>query len=362
MGSDSELNVLQETVDAVEKFGNVTAAARELGMPRSTLWQRYQKAIEEGFKPAKKLQEQTRIKELEKLVEMQADRIDKMQRSSYEIPESPMRNPRLGSNYTRIVVPDTHGCFADDDALSAFLFDLEQLSPTVKEIVMLGDHLDCGGFLAQHWTLGYVAEADYTFEDDVNATNQLLDRIQSACPDAKIHYLEGNHERRIEKWCLTQTLKNKTDAAYLLRMFGVESVLHLRERGIAHYKQGQFYDGVSIPSTIKLGKCYFTHGSRVGKNPCKLMLEDFGGNVVFGHVHRVDSYTDRTVSEGIIGAWSPGCLCRLQPLWQHTQITGWSHGYGVQLVRGGGEFLHINVPIIDGKSYLMQFTERMQVE
>jgi len=359
MGSEDQTDILQSTVDAVEKFGNVTAAARETGLPRSTVWQRYQKAVESGYRPAKPLVEKSRIRELEKLVELQQERIENLARSAYEIPQSPSGSQHLGSTYTRVIIPDTHGCFADEEALSAFLFDLEQLSPNVREIVMLGDHLDCGGFLAQHWTLGYVAEADYTFEDDVDAANQLLDRIQAACPEAKIHYLEGNHERRIEKWCLTQTLKNKKDASYLMRMFGVESVLHLRERGISHYKQGQFYDGVAIPSTIKLGKCYFTHGSRTGQNPCKLMLGDFGGNVVFGHVHRMDSYSDRTVSEGVIGAWSPGCLCRLQPLWNHTQITGWSHGYGVQLVREDDEFLHINVPIIGGKSYLMQFTERM---
>jgi hypothetical protein len=95
------------------------------------------------------------------------------------------------------------------------------------------------------------------------------------------------------------------------------------------------------------------------KHAASVHLIKFGGNVVYGHTHRADSFVDRTVTEGVIGAWSPGCLCKLQPYWMHTNLTGWSHGYGLQLVAGDGSFLHINVPIIDGRSYLVQLTERI---
>jgi len=260
-------------------------------------------------------------------------------------------------DFSRVTIPDTHGVKADPAALAALLGDLRSIAP--REIVMLGDHLDCGGFLAQHHTMGYVAETEYTFEDDVAACNQLLDQIQAIVPAASIYYLEGNHERRMERWCVTQALANRKDSDYLRRMFSAESVLSLEKRGIQYFKQGAFYHGLRIPSTIKLGKCFFTHGSRAGTHSAAQTLADFGGNVVFGHTHRMDSSTKRSVSEGVMGAWNPGCLCQLQPLWQHTQITGWSHGYGLQLVRSGGEFLHINVPIIDGKSFLIPLTKKI---
>lgn len=260
-------------------------------------------------------------------------------------------------DFSRITVPDTHGIKADAAALRALLSDVKAVQP--KEIVMLGDHLDCGGFLAQHHTMGYVAETEYTFEDDVSAANQLIDDIQRLVPAAKIYYLEGNHERRMERWCVTQALANRKDSDYLRRMFSAESVLSLGKRGIEFFKQGGFYHGLRIPSTIKLGKCYFTHGSRAGTNAAAQTLSDFGGNVVFAHTHRADSATKRTVADGVIGAWNPGCLTQLQPLWQHTQITGWSHGYGLQLVRKNGEFLHINVPIIEGKSLLIPLTKKL---
>jgi hypothetical protein len=82
------------------------------------------------------------------------------------------------------------------------------------------------------------------------------------------------------------------------------------------------------------------------------MLSDFGSNVVFGHVHTADSAFDRKVSDGEIGAHCPGSLCRQQPLWMHTNPTNWTHGYGIQIVGEDGGFLHINIPIIEGRSYL----------
>ena len=91
----------------------------------------------------------------------------------------------------RVIVPDSHGCFVDQSAASAMLADIKLLKPS--SIILLGDHLDCGGFLAEHHTWGYVAETDYSFEDDVEATNQFLDQLQSAAPQATIEYLEGNH-------------------------------------------------------------------------------------------------------------------------------------------------------------------------
>lgn len=677
--------LLHQAVEAVaDHGGNVAAAAKTLGVARSTLWDRVKKAGEAGIQsPAVsdsgQSTEKKRIAELERLVQKQQERIENLNKSKFKIPTSKGSIPK--GDCVRIAVPDTHGCKVDEQAIAAFLSDLEALGPSVKEVVLLGDHLDCGGFLAQHFTMGYVDEAGYTFEEDVAACNHFLDKVQELCKNAMFHYLDGNHEcltpdhevltdrgwvyiadvttddivfsmsdsgdtlaerplachsydysgeiithsgpyyrikmtpqhrvwywgqsesdlicrkawklasttttvkipassknknreyenvsdddirllawiltdgsitkngvvciyqskpqtveiinslllrmgldfsvyrrwrksgsfksnheshtftikassrrgvlshlfgdpgatektipdwvrllsdrqmdifvetlilgdgtrvksawclygkrqfldeiqallvtsgyraslarrrnsstggwyeclnitkrskikiqcgnlkreqysgkvhclttkcdnffvrlkgvvsvtgnSRIEKFCVTSALRNQQDANFLLSLFGPHAVLHLDDRGIKYYRQSVRYDGLPIPGTIRLGKCYFTHGSRTGQNPAKAMLSDFGGNVVFGHVHRSDSYTSRTVSEGVIGAWTPGCLCKLQPLYSHTQVTGWSHGYGMQLVRDNGDFLHVNVPIIDGKSYLTQLTDRV---
>ena len=59
----------------------------------------------------------------------------------------------------------------------------------------------------------------------------------------------------------------------------------------------------------------------------------------------------RKAERDVIAATN-ACLSTLRPYWQETNITDWSHGYGVQIVTKDGEFLHIIVPIIDGQSLL----------
>jgi hypothetical protein len=205
----------------------------------------------------------------------------------------------------------------------------------------------------------YVAQNEYTFEDDAGATNQLLDEVLSRCK-ANHTYIEGNHERRIETWINTQVARSLADGKYLRQMFSVDSTLGLEKRGLRWIRQGVFYDGLPIPATVKAGNCYFTHGSYTGQHAASQHVKRFGSNVVHGHTHRADSYIIRTVKAGTIGGWCPGCLCKLQPLWQHTNPTDWSHGYGLQLVQSNGEFLHINVPIIDGKSLLGPLIDAMR--
>lgn len=298
-----------------------------------------------------------RRKYLETIIEEQNRRIERRESKIFKFPCQAPSKP--GKTFLRVCIPDTHGSSVDGGAVSAFFDDLACLKP--QEIIMLGDHVDCGGFLAEHHTLGYVAQCSYTFEDDIAAANQFLDKIQEICPRAKIEYIEGNHEFRISRWCVTQALRNGTDANFLLKLVSVKNQLRMKDRGIPYYMQGEFYDNCPIPATIKRGKCYFTHGSRVGVHSTQATLGDFGGNVVYGHTHRMASIVTQTVHGGSIGAWNPGCLAKLQPYWRHTQITGWSHGYGLQIVEAeSGQFLHLNVPIVDGRSLLFSLTQRLK--
>ena len=266
-----------------------------------------------------------------------------------KLPAVKLPDGRQEGDIIRVVIPDTHGAKADKTALAAVLADVKTIDP--QEIILLGDHVDCGGFLAQHLVMGYVAETAYSYEEDLEHGNAFLDSLRFSAPHAKIEYIEGNHERRVETWCVTQTLRHSKDAERLRQLYAPEFRLNLAERGIPYYRQGCFYDGLSIPGTIKRGKCFFFHGISTSKNAVTATLDKIGGNCVFGHTHRGQSEIVRRVGIGVIGGWNPGCLCELQPLWQHTAPTEWTHGYAVQLVSENGGFLHINIPIIDGQSH-----------
>lgn len=320
-------------------------------MKSKTLLQRAGELPSHSKKQREQADDKARIKQLEKLLAEQSAHIDRMRETRFKLSIGKRRgSSNKGGDFCRVIVPDTHGCFVDLPAITAFLNDIEEIQPA--EIICLGDHLDCGGFLAQHQTLGYVAEAEYTFESDCAAANQLFDEIQKRVPGARLDVLEGNHERRIEKWIVTQTLRNQKDAAFLRAMFAPEIVLHMKQRGISYYNQGVFYDGLRLPATIKRGPCHYTHGEYCGQHAASQHLRKYGGCVVYAHTHRADSCIIRTVSSGEIGAWNPGCLCSLQRLWNHTNLTDWSHGYGLEFVRADQGFLHVNVPILDGVSHL----------
>lgn len=274
------------------------------------------------------------------------ERVQKTKRVRPPVPH--IAEPRKSGDTVRVCIPDTHGAKIDKAALAALLTDLKVLDP--HEIVLLGDHVDCGGFLAQHHVMGYVAETSYSYEDDIAHANAFLDAVQAAAPRAKIEYLEGNHERRVETWAITQTLRHSRDSEGLRRLYAPEYRLNLAARGITYFRESVYYDGLPVPGVIKRGKCFFMHGMSTAKNAVAATLAKIGGNVVFAHTHRAQSEIVRLVGAGVIGGWNPGCLCELQPLWQHTNPTDWTHGYGVQLVSSSGAFLHLNIPILDGKT------------
>lgn len=267
------------------------------------------------------------------------------------IPAPPVRKVKAAKHITRVIVPDSHGNHIDPIAARVFLRDLAELQP--DHIVMLGDHLDCGGTFNAHQKT-YTNELVESYHDDVKAANGLLDAMQEAAPNVGLwDYIEGNHEQHVERWT-ARNMHSKQDADDLIDVYGPAARLFLKRRGISYYQTKEFYDGLTVPGTIKRGKVYFTHGVSHSKHADAAHLERFNANVVFGHVHRSMSVVSRTVSSQGHGAWCPGTLAKLQPLYRHTQPTTWTHGYAVQFANASsGRFVHYNIPIYaDGTSGL----------
>jgi len=254
----------------------------------------------------------------------------------------------------RVIIPDSHGTHIDTAAAKACVRDIKKLS--ADEVVFLGDHVDCGGVFTTH-ARSYTHEMTESYEDDCAAANDFLDDIQHAAPKAVCHYIEGNHEARVERW-VASTFSSQKDAKSLLSKYAPSAMLRLKDRGIKYYDRATHYMGLSIPGAIRLGKCFFVHGVSHSRHAAATHLARFGANVVFGHVHRSQSTVERTVTSDGFGAWCPGTLAKLQPLYRHTAPTSWTHGYGVQFIAPSGRFIHINVPIHKGVSMLVDFASR----
>lgn len=259
-------------------------------------------------------------------------------------------------NRVRVIIPDSHGNHIDWPAARALIKDLKILQPDF--IVRLGDHLDCAGTFSAHQR-SYTSEMAESYQDDVDAANGFFDLTQEAAPKCiEDDYLEGNHEAHVERWA-SRTFTNKKDADGLLEAYGPARVLSLRKRGIRYYRRSEHYQGISTPGCIRRGDCFFVHGISHSRHAAAQHLARFGSNVVFGHVHRSQSVVERTVISNGHGAWCPGTLAKLQPLYKHTEPSSWSHGYGVHFINSSGRFLHVNVPILNGRSLLMDVAARL---
>jgi predicted phosphodiesterase len=276
------------------------------------------------------------------------DRLKALSKKS--LPKIEPRKGKAAKHSIIVVVPDSHGEHIDIPARNAFLRDLARIKP--QRIVLLGDHLDAGGTFSTHQK-SYTEELVESYDSDVAATNEFFDLMRDASPDSRWDYLEGNHEGHISRF-IARNFQNHRDAKMVLDRLGPEAVLHLKDRECAYYKRSEWYQNISIPGTIRIGKVYFTHGIAAGKHATSTHLERFAASVFHGHTHRAQSATTRTVTSDGISAYCPGTLAKLQPLYAHTNPTGWSHGFGMITYNESTErFAAMLVPIVDGESMLI---------
>jgi hypothetical protein len=281
-------------------------------------------------------------------------------RDARPVPVQPASEVREGKvDKVRVTCADMHGMRMDRSAVAAFLADVRRLDP--DEVVLLGDMLDCEGWLAQHHVLGFVANCDYTFQEDIKATNWFLDELQESAPNAKMWYFLGNHEDRVERAIVDTVLGNQGDAAFLQSLWGISTVLRLNERNITVIRRDVIYADGFPRGWLQLGKMCFAHeAGGKGKNAAREVVTKAAANVTFGHSHREDTATVVFPGVGICKAFNPGCLCHMQPIYMHSDPSSWSQGYAIDYIAKSGEFQRVHVPIWKGRSLAGAMIERFK--
>ena len=179
------------------------------------------------------------------------------------------------STKTTLVLPDIQFPYQDDLMLSKLIQVAEDIQPDA--IFQIGDAIDLP--MVSKWTKGKEGEYMKTLPQHINGWKEALRKFRSAAPDAKITWLEGNHDMR-----LTQYVKDYAPPLSTLKALTVESLFELEELRV-NYVQGP----VRIATNT-----YAVHGHESGGYSASPQAWDlkfirrYGSdkNIVFGHTHQ----------------------------------------------------------------------------
>lgn len=190
----------------------------------------------------------------------------------------------------------------------------EDMQP--EHIVLLGDMLDLAP-----WSTRYARPADLmsTTNAALRELHWQIAQLRLACPSAKMYFLEGNHEKRINTALVellgeavgVQAVGDERDAMDVARLLNLDA---LDCEYVGPYGEGfwMWKDEAKTP-------IWFTHGDVVragGGSTAAAILKSSRYTQIYGHIHRVE-HVAKTIhghnGPETIHALSPGCLCNLTP-------------------------------------------------
>lgn len=252
---------------------------------------------------------------------------------------------------TAVFIPDTqHGykwtpryegliALHDNRAIDAAIQFCKRVQPDV--IVMLGDHMDLAP-----WSLKYRTDPLFrqTTQPTIDALYWHLTQIRLACPKARIVWMKGNHEERVDI-ALDAALpeaRHLKAAGSGDRLMSLRNLLQLSSLDIETVEPygadwWLWRDETDRPVHINHGMTHTSAGSTAGKKAQKQVYSK-----VFGHIHRRE-LASRTIHgpNGVyeVFSMSPGCLCRIDgDVPSVNPRNNWQQGVG--LAHFDGDVIH----------------------
>lgn len=224
-----------------------------------------------------------------------------------------------------------------------------------EQVTLFGDFGDFTEF-----TDKFVREPEFyqTAQPMVIEGNWLLSRIRALQPDARIVFIDGNHEARLRR-----QMMEHIKAAYGLRPatelhleepLGIDRLFGLSELGIElvdDYPNGEAWYGNAAKS-IHGNKFSSAAGGTVSN-----VIKDAQVTVTFGHGHKIEM-ANKTVEDAngnrrYITAAMLGCLCHIDyRVPGHQRGQSWQQGFGV-IHRHKNSPRVEAVPIVDGEAIWM---------
>lgn len=195
----------------------------------------------------------------------------------------------------------------DPAALDVALQLVKALKPDT--IVNLGDFLDFPEFGKYEQD----PEFQQTTQLAINTAYRFLAHQRSLAPDATIHLIEGNHDRRlpnaIRRNAMAALRVRRADSTENWPVMSVPHLLRLDELDV------NYVDGYPAASVDLGSGVHAIHGQKIASSSSTAakVVNSEAISKVFGHVHRREVHW-RTIEtkEGVreIFGMTPGCLCR----------------------------------------------------
>lgn len=172
------------------------------------------------------------------------------------------------------------------------------------------------------------------YKEEVKFCRDELYFLRNKLPNTKHYFLFGNHEQRA-KWFV-----EKHPA--LEDFINVEKDLWLKELDM---------EVVGFNDFVEIGELAWTHGYFWTKYHARRHLDEFAGNVIYGHVHHFQSDTKNVhYRKKELIAHSIGCLTSRYPEWKGNKPTRFQNGFATVEYRSNGEF-NINPHVIIGGAF-----------
>jgi len=215
-------------------------------------------------------------------------------------------------------ISDIHAPWHDTRAVGLCLRILEANRPW-DNIILGGDIQDC------YAVSRYDKDPQKTkalLSDELKPGKLLLKRFEKLSEAKRMIYLEGNHEDRIRTYLMKY-------AGALGNSVSVRGVLEI-PRDWEYYEYGQL-------GHLKIGNFIITHGTLCSKYAASHMLSKYGCNVLFGHTHKFQTFSQRVMDGRLLEAVSSGWMGHTLKAQEYVKNVADSHHGFVVLYQCGTE-------------------------
>jgi hypothetical protein len=264
-----------------------------------------------------------------------------------------------------LVLPDAHFPHHDPAAMACALHVVRSWRP--DEIVILGDWLDGSAFSA-HGRRSFAEKSHGYLEGEIGPCGAYLDKLQGR-NNRPVAYIEGNHEAWMERYAVglggagkdlyalaspQRLLRHRVDAR------GRPGVERKNFKWVPYLGKGVHSHHLITPELKRASALIAIHGWSAAKAAAQVHLQAARDmSVIHGHTHRSQEVKSRhRLTDRLLQAWSPGCLCDLYPTYMANMPSDWTHGFSMIYV-GSESWMSYTVPIFSDGSCILPDGKRV---